>query len=314
MLLAAGADPRAVHKLEGFGGDIAPIVEDPRIAVVSVTGSAETAKTLQARRGVRPVKFEGGGCNWSWIDDGFSEEELRKIAVRLAYSKLGLGSHKCTSLHGVAASRATLDRVEPMLVAEMKTWEMRDPRAAAPGETKIVSPVMVHKASTVTSIQNAAKAAGVKVLLEGGKVTGSDYADHAEVAAPVVLGRVTPETKLVVDWDGKETTIAPALTEFFMPVLVTMEMGTFDEFLRFSVNVNPHDLATSIWTRDDAKLYRARRVIGGMLKENDGTDSALEWEEFGASGVGESGNTGVGDATTTIAMFCRRQKGRHFVL
>ena len=29
-----------------------------------------------------------------------------------------------------------------------------------------------------------------------------------------------------------------------------------------------------------------------MLKENDGTDSALEWEEFGASGVGESGNTG----------------------
>jgi acyl-CoA reductase-like NAD-dependent aldehyde dehydrogenase len=314
MLLAAGADPRAVHKLEGFGGDIAPIVEDPRIAVVSVTGSAETAKTLQAKRGVRPVKFEGGGCNWSWIDDGFPEAELRRIATRLAYSKLGLGSHKCTTLHGVAASRATLDRIEPMLVAEMKTWEMRDPRAAAPGETKIVSPVMVHKASTVTSIQDAAKAAGVKVLLEGGKVTGGDYADHAEVAAPVVLGRVTPETKLVVDWDGKETTIAPALTEFFMPILVTMETESFDEFLRFSVNVNPHDLATSIWTRDDAKLHRARRVIGGMLKENDGTDSALEWEEFGASGVGESGNTGVGDATTTIAMFCRRQKGRHFVL
>jgi len=314
MLLAAGADPRAVHKLEGFGGDIAPIVEDARIAVVSVTGSAETAKTLQAKRGVRPVKFEGGGCNWSWIDDGFSDAELKKIAVRLAYSKLGLGSHKCTTLHGVAASPATLDRIEPMLVAEMKTWELRDPRAAASGETKIVSPVMVHKASTVTSIQNAAKAAGVKVLLEGGKVTGGDYAEHAEVAAPVVLGRVTPETKLVVDWDGKETTIAPALTEFFMPVLVTMEMASFDDFLRFSVNVNPHDLATSLWTRDDAKLYRARRVIGGMLKENDGTDSALEWEEFGASGIGESGNTGVGDATTTIAMFCRRQKGRHFVL
>ncbi|HEY5242347.1 MAG TPA: aldehyde dehydrogenase family protein [Polyangiaceae bacterium] len=314
MLLAAGADPRAVHKLEGFGGDVAPIVEDARIAVVSVTGSAETAKTLQAKRGVRPVKFEGGGCNWSWIDDGFSDAELNKIAVRLAYSKLGLGSHKCTSLHGVAASRATLDRVEPMLVAEMKTWELRDPRAAAPGETKIVSPVMVHKARTVTSIQNAAKAAGVRVLLEGGKVTGGDYADHAEVAAPVVLGRVTPETKLVVDWDGKEATIAPALTEFFMPILVTMETASFDDFLRFSVNVNPHDLATSLWTRDDAKLHRARRVIGGMLKENDGTDSALEWEEFGASGVGESGNAGVGDATTTIAMFCRRQKGRHFVL
>jgi hypothetical protein len=69
----------------------------------------------------------------------------------------------------------------------------------------------------------------------------------------------------------------------------------------------------SIWTRDDAKLVRGRRTLGGMLKENDGTDSALEWEEFGASGIGESGNTGVGDAETTIAMFCRKQKGRHFV-
>jgi acyl-CoA reductase-like NAD-dependent aldehyde dehydrogenase len=314
MLIAAGADPRAVTKLEGFGGDIKPVVEDHRVAVVSVTGSAETAKVLQGMRGVRPVKFEGGGCNWSWIDDGFSDDELKRIATRLAYSKLGMGSHKCTSLHGIAASKATLDRVEPMVVAEMKTWQVRDPRAATAAETKIVSPVMVHKASTVSSIQDAARAAGVKVLLEGGRQTGSDYADHAEVAAPVVLGRVTPETKVEVDWDGKKKSIELALTEFFMPVLVTMETASFDDFMRFCVNVNPHDLATSLWSRDDAKLARARRVLGGMLKENDGTDSALEWEEFGASGVGESGNTGVGDATTTIAMFCRRQKGRHFVL
>ncbi len=123
---------------------------------------------------------------------------------------------------------------------------------------------------------------------------------------------MTPETKVRVDWDGKEQEIALATTEFFMPILCTMETASFDDFIRFSLTVNPHDLATSLWTRDDTKLQRARRVLGGMLKENDGTDSALEWEEFGASGVGDSGNTGVGDAVTTIAMFCRKQKGRHF--
>lgn len=313
MLIAAGADPRAVHKVEGFGADVAPIVEDERVAVVSVTGSVETAKALQSKRGVRPVRFEGGGCNWSWIDDGFTDDELRTMATRLAYSKLGLGSHKCTSLHGIAASRATLDRVEPMIVAEMQTWTVCDPRAAEPSDTKVVSPVMVHRAITVTNIQEAARTAGVRVLLEGGKTGGSDYADHAEVATPVVLGRVTPETRVKVDWDGAERTIALATTEFFMPILVTMETAEFDDFLTFSLDVNPHDLATSLWTRDDAKLWRARRTLGGMLKENDGTDSALEWEEFGASGVGESGNTGVGDAQATIAMFCRRQKGRHLV-
>jgi acyl-CoA reductase-like NAD-dependent aldehyde dehydrogenase len=319
MMLAAGADPRVIHKLEGFGGDIAPLAADPRVAVVSVTGSAETAKKIQAARGVRPVRFEGGGCNWSWIDDGFTDDELQKIAVRLAYSKLGLGSHKCTSLHGIAASAKTLDRIEPRIVAEMRAFKLADPRAAGPAETKVVSPVMVHKASTVTSIQESARAAGVRILLEGGKVkkgtagVADEYVENAEVAAPVVLGRVTPELRLKVDWDGVEKVIAPALDEFFMPILVTMEMGRFADFLGFSVHTNPHDLATSLWTRDDAKLWRARRILGGMLKENDGTDSALEWEEFGASGVGESGNTGVGDATTTIGMFCRRQKGRHFV-
>jgi alpha-ketoglutaric semialdehyde dehydrogenase len=314
MLLAAGADPRAVYKIEGFGKDIDPLVADPRVAVVSVTGSAETAKAIQARRGVRPVRFEGGGCNWSWIDDGFTGDELQKIAARLAYSKLGLGSHKCTTLHGIAASAATLDRLEPMVVAEMKTWRTADPRLAPAAETKILSPLMVHRASTVTSIQESARAAGVKVLLAGGRVAGDPYTDHAEVAAPVVLGRVTSSTRVTVDWDGERREVALATTELFMPILVTMETPSLEAFVRFSLHDNPHDLATSLWTRDDAKLSFARRTLAGMLKENDGTDSALEWEEFGASGMGESGNTGVGDAAATIAMFCRRQKGRHFVL
>jgi acyl-CoA reductase-like NAD-dependent aldehyde dehydrogenase len=314
MLVAAGADPRAVHKIEGFGGDLTPLVSDERVAVVSVTGSVETAKKLQATRGVRPVRFEGGGCNWAWVDDGFSDEDLERIAIRLAYSKLGLGSHKCTSLHGIAARPETLDRLEPRVVAEMQRWKIVDPRGAADSETRVVSPLMVHKGDTVTSIRQAAIAAGVRVLLEGGKLTGSEYADHAEVASPVVLGRIPADLRLVVDWDGAPKDIALATTELFMPILVTMEVSSLDEFIRFSLMVNPHDLATSLWTRDDAKVYRARRTLAGMLKENDGTDSALEWEEFGASGVGESGNTGVGDAETTIGMFCRRQKGRHFVL
>jgi acyl-CoA reductase-like NAD-dependent aldehyde dehydrogenase len=314
MLIAAGADPRVVHKIEGYGGDVEPIVADERIAVVSVTGSVETAKKLRALRGVRPVRFEGGGCNWAWIDDAFSDDELETIAVRLAYSKLGLGSHKCTTLHGIAASEATLNRIEPRVVAEMRRWKLTDPRLARDGETKIVSPLMVHRASTVTSIQESARAAGVKVLLEGGRVTGNEYADHAEIAAPVILGRVPPALRVRVDWDGADKEIVLSTTEFFMPILVTMPVASHGEFLRFCLEVNPHDLATSVYTRDDAKLSRGRRMLAGMVKENDGTDSALEWEEFGAGGVGESGNSGVGDAAATIAMFCRRQKGRHFVL
>jgi len=321
MLLAAGADPRAVQKLEGFGAGIAGLATDKRIAVVSLTGSEQTAKTISLGRGIRPTRFEGGGCNWSWIDDGYSDAELEKIAVRLTYSKLGFSSHKCTTLHGIAASPATLSKVIGFVNAEMDRWEIKNPAFISDADTKVIGPNMVHKAQTITNIQEAARKAGCEILREGGKLAGSafgytvdaDYAANAEVVAPVIL-KVTPTVEATCDWDGKgEQTFALATTEFFMPILCAMELATFEDFVKFSLLTNSHDLACSIWTRDDVKLSKARRIIGGMLKENDGTDSALEWEEFGASGIGGSGNMGVGDAETTIAIFCRRQKGRHVV-
>ncbi|MBS2025752.1 MAG: aldehyde dehydrogenase family protein, partial [Deltaproteobacteria bacterium] len=235
----------------------------------------------------------------------------QKIAKRLTYAKLGLSSHKCTGLHGVSGTRATLDRLVPMIAAQMDTWESADPRRAdAKNET--IGPLMVHKASTVLDLAAAAKAAGLNVVRAGGRAPG-EWGANAEAVRPVLIDGVTPETKLTHDWDGKGVqTYAVATTEFFMPVLVAMAR-TFDEFIHFSLFTNPHDLATSIWTRDDRKLTRARRTLGGMLKENDGTDSALEWEEFGASTLGESGNMGVGEVRATISIYARRQKGRHFV-
>jgi betaine-aldehyde dehydrogenase len=311
MLLAAGADPRAVQKLEGFGSEIAALASDSRVAIVSVTGSEETAKKIAAARGVRKLWFEGGGCNWAWIDAGFSNEELRRIAVRLTYSKLALSSHKCTSLHGVAADAGTLRRLEPMFAEEFSRWSIEDPRKTE--SPTVIGPLMVHKASNVEQIVAAAERAGCRIVLRGGKVSGTEYADHAEVARPAIVAEVTPQTTITINWDEKgDRTFALATTELFLPVLLTSAMD-FEQFLRFCLLSNPHDLATVLYTRDDAKLARARKIIGGMLKENDGSDSALEWEAFGASGISDSGNTGVGDAAETIRMFCRAQKGRHVV-
>jgi acyl-CoA reductase-like NAD-dependent aldehyde dehydrogenase len=315
LFLAAGADPRFIQKVEGFGKGISTVATDHRVAVVAVTGSSQTASTISAGRGLLRTRFEGGGCNWSWVDDGYSDDELKRIATRLAYAKLGLSSHKCTGLHGVSGTRATLDRLVPLIDLEMDGWLVADPRAERKDggdANKICGPLMVHKAQTVLDLVEAAKAAGVKIVRSGGKPDGA-YGMNSEAVRPVILDGVTPETELTHDWDGKGSqTYRIATTELFMPVLVCMEQG-FEQFVRFSLFTNPHDLATSIWTRDDKKLTRARRVLGGMLKENDGTDSAMEWEEFGASTLGESGNMGVGEVAATCSIYARRQKGRHFV-
>jgi acyl-CoA reductase-like NAD-dependent aldehyde dehydrogenase len=245
------------------------------------------------------------------VDDGYSDADLTRIAARLTYAKLGLSSHKCTGLQGVSATRATLDRLVPLIAAEMDRWAVGDPRGAdAPDKT--LGPLMVHKAQTALDLVAQAKAAGLNVVREGGRAPG-EYGANAEAVKPALIDGVTPKTTLKHDWDGKGVReYKIAITELFMPILVAMPLS-FEEFINFSLFDNPHDLATSLWTRDDRKLTRARRTLAGMLKENDGTDSALEWEEFGASTIGESGNMGVGEVQATVSIYARRQKGRHFV-
>ncbi|MGE4231930.1 MAG: aldehyde dehydrogenase family protein [Bacteriovoracia bacterium] len=312
MLMAAGANPRSVQKIEGFGKKIENLVSDKRVAIVSVTGSDATAERMQSLRGVRPVRFEGGGSNWAWVDDGFSDEELKRIAIRLTYSKLGFSSHKCTSLHGIAASKATADKLLSYINSEMDEWKIQNPQ----NETaqKIVGPCMVHQAQTATDIQEAAAKIGARIYRKGGKVTSGEYAENAEVIAPVVISGVIPGMKVTVNWDGRgEKVVDLMTTEFFMPILVVSEMKNFDAFSDFCLNYNPHDLAVSIWTRDHKIISKVKSTLAGMVKINDGTDSALEWEEFGASGIGTSGNMGVGDPVATFAIYSRKQKGRQLV-
>jgi|KBSMisStandDraft_5_1062788.scaffolds.fasta_scaffold05597_5 acyl-CoA reductase-like NAD-dependent aldehyde dehydrogenase len=311
MMIAAGADPAYVQKVEGFGKGISKLATDKRVTVVAVTGSSETASKIQAGRGLNRLRFEGGGCNWSYVDDGYSPEELKKIAVRLAYSVCGFGAHKCTSLHGIAASGKTLDALLGLINEEMNGWRVADPREAT--EDKVLSPLLVHKAQTLVDIvAEAKKTPGVTVIREGGRADGA-YGEHSEAVKPVIL-KIRPDSTVRVNWDGKGVQeVRLATTEFFMPILVGMELPDFESYVRFCLFENSHDLATSLWTRDDRKLQLGRRTLGGMLKENDGTDSALEWEEFGASGIGDSGNMGVGEVTATLSIYTRRQKGRHLV-
>src|SRR5258708_594759 len=124
----------------------------------------------------------------------------RQMRRRLTYAKLGLSSHKCTGLHGVSATRATLDRLVPLIAAEMDRWQTADPRGDAPDKT--LGPMMVHKAQTAIEGVARAKAAGLRGVREGGRVPGEDR-QNAEAVEPALIDGVNPHTTLKHDWDGK---------------------------------------------------------------------------------------------------------------
>ena len=284
-----------------------------RVAVVSVTGSAETAKTHPGARGVRPVQFEGGGCNWSWVDDGFSDDGAATRSPCGSPTRSS-ASARTSARRSTASRRARRRSIASSrcVVAEMKTWKRVDPRVAPAGETKIVSPLMVHKASTVQ--QHPGRR-------EGGRREGAARGregrpeattrDHAEVAAPVVLGRVTPETRVARRLGRQGAgTIALATTEFFMPILVTMEMASFDDFVRFCLEDEP---ARSRDEPLDARRREARRARGGRSAACSRRTTAPTARSSGRSSARAASARAATPAsatpTTTIAMFCRQAEG-----
>src|SRR5438445_12706081 len=181
----------------------------------------------------------------------------------------------------------------------MDRWTVADPRRADAAD-RTLGPLMVHKAQTALDLVAEARKAGLKVVREGARAPG-EYGQNAEAVKPALIDGVTPQTTLKHDLDGKGVRqYQLATTELFMPILVTMALPDFEAFVRFSLFDNPHHLATSIWTRDDRKLTRARRTLAGMVKENEGTDSALEWEELGAPTIGGSANMGAGGGRRTL--------------
>ena len=313
MLVAAGADPRAVYKLEGFGGDIAPLVADPRVAVVSVTGSAETAKAIQAKRGVRPVRFEGGGCNWSWVDDGFTDDELRKIAVRLAYSKLGLGSHKCTTLHGIAGARRHAR--SPRADGRGRDEDLEVGRSALRGARRDEDCEPAHGAQgeTVSSIQERARGRR-REGAPGGTRHRRRLRRSRRMAAPVLIGRVTPETRVAVDWDGTDREIALATTEFFMPILVTMEVPGIEAFVRFCLEETPRSRRRAC----GAATTRSSRSRGRRSAACSRRTTAPTARSSGRSSAPAASARAAtrGWATPRPRSPCSAggQKGRHFVL
>ena len=316
LFIAAGADPFRLQMIQGFGKDIEKLATDPRIKIVHVTGSYETADRIRAKRSLAhaggALYNEGGGCNWAWIDVDFDDKDMLRIAIRLAYSKLGLSSHKCTTLHGIAALPKTLDRLVGLIKQEMRNWKIADPHET--DEEKIIGPLMVHSKKFYNELIWKATAAGYTT--EVIHVPGEDeYASKTQSVLPAIIQLPANSLgPLTITWEHKgQRAINLATTELFMPILVARPLS-FLEFVRFQKTTNPYGgIATSVYTRDHKKINLAKTAIGGMLKINDGTDSALEWEDFGGDGTGLSGNGSAGDPVSTIRQYCRRQNGRAIV-
>jgi aldehyde dehydrogenase (NAD+) len=220
----------------------ADLVRDPRLPVVSFTGSVPVGWSIRDAVPRKHVTLELGGNAAVVVAPDQDEEALAWAASRIATFAMYQAGQSCISVQRVFAHREVAGALTERVVEAVQKLVTGDPGDDATD----VGPLIDEQAARrVESWVDEAVAAGAR-LLTGGARDGASY-------APTVLADVPPGTKV-------------ACEEVFGPVVSIDVVDSVDEaFAR--VNDSRFGLQAGVFTRDLHLAFRAAREleVGGVV-------------------------------------------------
>jgi acyl-CoA reductase-like NAD-dependent aldehyde dehydrogenase len=244
--------------------EAAALVADPRLPVVSFTGSGPVGWSIRDAVPRKHVALElGGNAAVLICPDWATDEDLAAAARRVALCANYQGGQSCISVQRVFVDRSLSARFLDLLVAAVEELEVGDPEA---GTTDVGPLIDEAAAERVTSWIAAAERAGARVLAGGGRA--------GTVVRPTVLTDVPPEA-------------AVSCQEVFGPVVVVTPVDGVDDGLR-RVDDSRFGLQAGVFTRDLGVAFRAHQEleVGGVVV---GDVPTFRAEQMPYGGVKESG-------------------------
>lgn len=262
----AGLPEGALNVVPGPGAVIGVrLVEDPRVAMVTFTGSAEVGIALRARAGLKRVTLELGSNSALLVDASADMEDCLARAVPGAYANSG---QVCISVQRILVHEDIFTEFEERFTAAAAALRIGHPLDE---ETQVSSLITADEAARVAGWMRAAKEAGSRVT--GGAASG------AATIAPAVLTGVPEQADV---W----------MREAFGPLACLRPYRGLDEAIAV-VNRSPYGLQAGIFTRDLGAAFRAAREVevGGFLI-NDVPQFRVDQMPYGGvklSGTGREG-------------------------
>ncbi|KOU61351.1 aldehyde dehydrogenase family protein [Streptomyces sp. IGB124] len=262
VLAAAGLPDGLLHVLPGDAATGAAVVADPRVRVVSFTGSTAVGRTVAelAGRHLKRVHLELGGNSALVV--------LRDADVEAAVAQASWGSffHQgqiCMTAGRHLVHASLYDEYVERLAARAEELAVGDPYREQVHLGPLIDRAQLER---VHALVEASTAAGAK-LVAGGAHRDLFY-------RPTVLAGAADDT--------------PAYTEeVFGPVAPVRSFATEDEAVELA-SAGPYGLSLGIVTRDAGRgLDLAERIPIGIAHVNDQTVNDEAVAPFG--GVGASG-------------------------
>lgn len=241
------------------------LIDDPRVRLITFTGSAAAGWAIRARAGTKRVALELGGNAGVIIEP---DADVAWAAARCAAGGFTYAGQSCISTQRIFVhedvSGAFLDAFLPK-VAALKVGDVLDER------TDVGPMISVDAAQRVERWIEEAKAGGAEIATGGSR--------NGAFLTPTVLLRTTAEMKVNCE-------------EVFAPLVTVTPYRRLDEAIN-AVNHSPFGLQAGVFTRDVRTLFRlhAELDVGGV-NGNDMPGYRVDRLPYGgakASGLGREG-------------------------
>jgi acyl-CoA reductase-like NAD-dependent aldehyde dehydrogenase len=221
---------------------------DPRVDLVSLTGSVETGRRVMevAARNLTPVHLELGGKSPVIVFADADVDAAVSWSMMAAFVNMG---EVCVAGSRLLVEESVYDEVVHGVAGAAAHLPIGDALA----ESTFIGPLISEgHAARVRGFVDRAVGAGTAEIVGGGVVPDGSIATFV---APTVLGRVQP---------GSEV----AQSEVFGPVLAAMSFKSEDEAIDIA-NGTRYGLNATVFTRDVERAFRlADRLVVGEVNVN----------------------------------------------
>jgi phosphonoacetaldehyde dehydrogenase len=261
LLCEAGLPGRMLSVLLGPTVEIAePLVRDPRVEVLTFTGSVGVGKHIAATAGYKRLVLELGGNDPLIV---LEDADLQLAAHLAAEGSFRNSGQRCTAVKRILVHEAIADAFTRLLVEKTKEYKCGDPFDES---TRVGTVISEEAAIHLENLVKDAVAAGAKVLC-GGVRSGA-------LLQPTVIANVPRDSRMVT-------------TEAFGPLAPILRVRDLDDAIAVA-NSTSYGLSSGVVTNSlDKALAAVKRLRCGTVNINEVPGYRIESSPFG--GIKDSG-------------------------
>ena len=283
ILEEAGVPGGVLNLVTGYGPEAGqPLLEDPRVRMISFTGSSDVGKLVAAEGGKRlkRVSLELGGKNAILV---MEDADIDLVVEGALWGGFGTSGQRCTASSRLIAHSAVASKVTEALLERVKALKVGDGLDPAVQVGPVVNKKQLDRVHSYTGI---GRAEGARLLV-GGEVLSGEL-DGGHYYAPTLFSEVTPSMRI-------------AQEEIFGPTVGIIKVQNFDEAVEVA-NGTPYGLSLAIYTQDINRAFRAIRDLqAGLVYVNAPTIGAEIQLPFG--GIKGTGNGHREAGTSAVEQF-----------